>query len=166
MAKEWIEIATVGIALYAAGLSTYTWYVQRRDRRPQVKSVMEYAVIPPGIVDPGEDLVAFTASNPGDRLVVLTSHHLSVPGKQNLHTFDHTLPGDRLPCELQPGQKCTLLRKLETLKEGLREAGFRGKVKVRSVFVDATGNRYCSKSFTLDVDEPPALPLGLGEDDA
>lgn len=150
---EWPDIANAVVAGYAATLATYTYVMQRLEKRPQVRSSMDICFLASALGDTSDPLVSFTAVNTGERPVTLTGHFIRLPNKEQAIIPIPLPPGNRLPYELQPGNNCTLYCELKEFAHSVRNRGLRGTIKIVSIFRDATGRTYKGKPYLFDVDE-------------
>ena len=146
---NWTDIVIALVALYGAGLSTYTFIVERRDKRPLLNVRLTYGIL--DYVTRGEIAMLFFVSNSGSRSVTVTSVCLLLPDKRTMVV--RQLPGTApLPVELQPGQGQTFWMLPRDVAQTLHEEGYRGVLKVRARCTDATGRDYHSKAGTFDIE--------------
>ena len=146
---KWTDIVIALVAIYAAGLSTYTFIQDKRDKRPLLKVRLTYGIL--DYVTRGEIAMLFSMSNPGSRPVTVTSVCLLLPDKRTMvvRQLQGTAP---LPVELQPGQGQTYWMLPRDVAQTLQKEGYRGVLNVRATCTDATGRDYHSKAGTFDIE--------------
>lgn len=145
----WLEGVTLAIALWGAGLGTWTAVSQWRKDHVRVEAHLSWGLI--GMTDgsaPGALLME--ARNVGHRPVEIASFQLRLPDGQNM-VF---LPEPRLPCQLEPGQSAKAWVYATQLSQTLAEHGYAGALDVRAVCRDAIDRNYVSNALQID---PAAL---------
>ena len=151
----WVEanalaIVAAIVALYGAVLSTITYRASRRDKQRVIGATLRYGFLTFGskLSDPH---LLLQASNPGHVPVTVRSAVVVFPDKwQAIVPPGH---GEaRLPLDLAPGAGCTFWLDVREIAAALRQRGYRGKVRIRCEFGDATGATHRSKPFKFDID--------------
>lgn len=146
----WQGIATVAIALYAAGLSTYLAVVKLLSmrRRVTVKVSWGFRTMGPELSD---YMVFVTVANPGERNVRVHAPGLLLPDGRS---FCFPVPDSDVsyPHDLPEGTSCMMWIPERELAAQLIANGFMGKVKLVAFCHDAVGKRYKSRRFWCDVD--------------
>ncbi len=134
-------VITTIIAVSGAALSTYLAVVARRAKAWVVKVQITNGFLTLHNGDFSDTMLFLTASNPGERPVVLQLPFIRVPNGNNLLlpidnanvTFPHSLP---------ESEKCMALVATREVAQSLREHGCSGKVKLVGVFRDALDTCY------------------------
>lgn len=139
------------LAIYAALLATYTFVVQRLDRKPKVKSLFTQGLLA-GHFGDAETILSFEAVNVGDRNVSIQGHGVILPGGQTVTFTDLHPVSARLPKELSPGQSVKLFRDPVDFAAQLYAKGYRGTLRLVSFFLDAEGRRYKSRVLRFNVE--------------
>lgn len=146
---KWTDIVTALVALYAAGLSTYNFIMERRDKRPSLNVRLSYGALT--LSDHGQIVLLFNVSNAGSQPITLTSIGVRLNDKRTLYMPQ--LSGTAsLPIELQPGQGRLFWMLPHVVAQSLHEQGYNGEQKVRAVCTDATGREHFSKSWTFNIE--------------
>lgn len=146
---NWTDIVLAVVALYGAGLSTYTFIMERRDKRPSLNLRLSYGVLQ--YASGGKLGVIFDVSNTGRQLMTVTSIGLRLPSGHTI--YEPSLPGTAsLPVELQPGQGQKFWMRPYDVAQTLHQHGYAGVQKVRAVCTDAAGREYFSKPGSFNVE--------------
>lgn len=147
----WDAIAAIGQVLGAA--ATF-WAVMvslklaRENSQSNVKVITQIG-FPVFGQSTGDTTVYFTAVNVGPIPVKLDTAGVLLPNKmQIIFPFDY---GDAIPIKLDISEKTSFGVKVNNLTAQLIEQGYRGKVKLRPFFGDATGKRYF-EDWEFDID--------------
>lgn len=145
----WIQIITAAIALYGAGLATYTFYSNRRDRRRLLNVNVSYALAPHPITQI-ETLITITIANAGYHSVTVTGVSCELPDNQRV-AYPNPRSDKPLPYQLQPGTNITILINAQELARTLTEAGYSGTIVLIGECSDAIGQTHRSESFDFDI---------------
>src|SRR5574341_2238143 len=145
----WIQIITAAIALYGAGLATYTFYSNRRDRRRVLDVKVAYALAPHPLTEI-ETLITMTVANASYHSVTATGVSLELPDNQRI-VYPNPTTDKPLPYRLEPGTNFTALINAQELARTLSEAGYSGTVALIGECSDAIGQYHRSNSFDFDI---------------
>ncbi len=150
MNTDWTTVVTALVAVYAAGLSTYTLLIQRRESKRHVKVNLAMGFIAHG-PQLSEPMFILTASNPGNRPVTLNLPSILLPDRTRLYNPN----GDtevQFPHELAEGKSCKAWFPAKGIAQQLHDQGFTRAVKLVATFDDAVGTQHRSKpiKFTFD----------------
>lgn len=146
-----VAIVTVLIAIYGAGLSTYTHIARSRERRRVLKvSIKEGAVGLGGKL--GDWSLIFAISNPGFMPIVLSSIALLLPDGKTV-VFFRPQGTANLPHELAPGRQCQFWTGLFDLAVELSHQGYKGLVRLKLRVTDETDCEHLSKGYTLNIEQ-------------
>jgi hypothetical protein len=149
------EIITLAIALwgailgtYGALLATFTFFTQRRDKRPRLRVTRRTGFFV-GVGTSDETQFVINAANIGQVPVTIASFGLRLPkgGGQLIDPIAFT----NLPKELSPGQSVSFYVPRNNLLRGLLAHGHHGKVKLTPQVEDQLGNVYRGRAETFDV---------------
>lgn len=147
---DWGTAVTAAVAVYGAGLSTYTFITQRRDNRPRVKVTLSYGAL--FLRDRPQIALMIGVSNPGKHNVTVKSVWLQLPNKHRF--FMPRLEGTtQLPCELAVGQGQTFWMWPTIVAGELSKQGMTGDVKLSAGATDANGNEYRSEVGKFSVEQ-------------
>lgn len=144
---------TAAVAVYGAGLSTYSQIRRSREKKIRVKVSLSFGFRPVG-ADIGPQMLILAAMNHGEKPVMLTSCALWLPGNRRMvsipqRSFDMV----SLPHELKPGRSCQQFFTMREIAEALHENRWTGIVKLRAEYGDALGNHYRSKPVKANVED-------------
>src|SRR5205807_2504081 len=103
---------TAVIAIYGAGLSTYTFIMNRREKR-RVLTVKANHALAPDSHGNAEELIIIGVSNPGFQNVTVVSVSIELPNRKQL-VFPNPRSDKRIPHELTPGTKLSVLQSART----------------------------------------------------
>lgn len=144
------SIATIiaaAIALGGVAIKLMKPVVGRRSSRPDVRVKLSGGFIPSY---PAIPILILTATNHGNKVVVLNSVGFTLPNKHSL--FFPKQPGPViLPHDLEPGRNCQVHFPMSAIASSLRASGYDGIVMLRGFYKDELDNRYVSKptKFTI-----------------
>lgn len=142
----WGEI----VALYGAGLSTYTYFAERRRRRFSAEVSLSDGFVTLPVQGP-TDMLILSANNPGERTVTMAAYGLLIPGGRQL-IFPMPSPFSvKCPFELEPGKEAQVFLEPFDIRRALAEKGHRGTVSIRGFFRDQLGNRYEGRKFKIQI---------------
>jgi hypothetical protein len=143
------QILTAAVAVYGALLSTYTFWANRRDKRPRVRARISFGflTLPTGL---SPEMLLLECSNPGHVPVTINNpgillsdgRTLAFIGRQSNVAFPHTL---------ETGRSCTAWEAAGTIVEQLTETGFSGTVRLVPFCRDQIGNTYKGKGVMFDL---------------
>ena len=137
------------VALCSLGISFYTLYITRQEKKPRLKTKINYGFLESEL-GTSETMFMLDVGNIGEKQVLVSSFEILLdPGNKLMYSL---IEGDRkLPFELQPGQSAHFWIPVDDLKSSLRKRRFTKKLKIRANFRDAIGNNYPSKKKSLDL---------------
>ncbi len=146
---DWTTLAAVAtalIAIYAAALSTYTYIMNRRDRRPLIKVNLSYGL---AASKTATAYLLVNVSNPGQRPVAVTSIGFQLPDKRQIPYMqgfgDGVQTATRLPFTCDPGSNALFAFPPRMVAETLTHNEVSGDIRLRAFADEATGTRYFSK---------------------
>ncbi len=138
-------------------LGAFNSYVIWRDRNPRLKIGGSVGFVP-DFSD--QTLYTITLSNPGEKVVNVTSIGFGIKGGQTL-TYGSMVglgptPGTLtpLPHKIEPGDSATFWVELERLQGDLRRQGYSGDARVTIQAGDAVGKKHKKR-----------VKIGLGQSD-
>ena len=146
---DWVQIITTVLAVYGAFLASYSFFVNRHDKKRILKVELSNALAP-NPVGKVEDLVTICVSNPGYQNVTASSISLELPDKRQMF-YPNPRSDKPLPHELTPGTKLTVLNNSQELAKLLIDAGFTNTISLVGVCSDAVGGKYKSKPFNFNI---------------
>ncbi len=155
-------VVAIIISAVALGVSGYKVISDERDKRRKVR-VRIGVVMPLSEFGAGPPLLEIHASIPRGKSAHLSSMSIAPPRGDWLAIFKPYYPV-AFPYLLEEGKGVSVHVEAAVVGRLLKARGFAGKVKVRGVAYDATGDRYISKRLTFDVegwskaDSPAAEP--------
>ena len=145
-----IQILTALVALWGAGLSTYTFVTNRRDKRRVLKVRLRYALVP-NIKSEPESRITITVSNPGYHSLTVTSVSFRLPSRKQL-VYPYAQSDKSLPHELTPGTQLTVFISARQMVKDLKKGSFSGVVRLVGVCSDALGGEHKSSPYDFDMD--------------
>ena len=156
---DWLKanvftLVTAVIAVYGAVLATLNYRHARLEKKRRLKVELSggFLTYGPGMgTSLSEYQCLVTVSNPGHTSVTLRSVHLSA-GKLSVH-FPPDAGEARLPVEIQPGRGLKFWVAAKDVASGLAEEGMSGKVKLRAVASDGTGESFMSDGVEFDIND-------------
>jgi hypothetical protein len=149
------DIIIAVVALYGAGLSTYTLIQNNKEKRRQLKVhiTKRFPVSKEGqVLKP--DGIIIHIKNPGYKKVTVVDSQIMLP-KEEVLIFPSPIGNIRFPYEIEEGKDCVVSIELQKVISGANELGYSGDVKLKAKVIDGAGDRYISKK---------ALKLNLDED--
>ena len=147
---DYIQIATILIAVYGAFLSTILAIYKISSDRKRLKVNLDLAVISDSINKP-QNVLSLSCANIGKRPITIQSYGIEMPNKNNFF-FINECP-DKLPKTLSDGEGCTLCGNLQGITKVLIETGYNGTVEVFGFFKDTSGNKYKGNKFKFNMTE-------------
>jgi hypothetical protein len=145
---EWKDIITAAIAAYAALLSTYTAYSQRREKKSLIDVSITISMLVRGrnVSDP---VVMLTASNPGQKAVTLCGEGFILPnGKTVVFPYQNT--NVQFPYDLTPEKNCQVWMDTKQLALVLQGEGYYGEVNLIGFYHDQVGKTHKSKKWKFN----------------
>lgn len=149
----YLGILTAAIALYAAALSTFNFWINRRDKSRRLVVELSLGAVAKedsGFHMSGEKVVLYIA-NPGLRPVTVTFPVFRLPCGGSLW-FPMPDGTTKFPCELSEGKSCMMWINATDFARELIKRGFDGKVKIMAVVKDAVGASFTSPPLVFDTD--------------
>ena len=151
------EVALIIATVVGVGtlcLSIYKLYLDRRDKRPLLRSKISFGfpVINTNNLEWNDVFICLEVINPSEKPVKVSQAEILF-GKQRFLLIRYL--GTRLPFDLPSGQSESLFVPANEFASLLRANGYKGEVKVRANFKDAMGSNYQSGKFTVNIDKWP-----------
>jgi hypothetical protein len=149
---NWGTAIALLIALYGAGLSTYSFIVDRRDKQARLTTTatVGFQMLP---TRAGPPIVLMTVANPSLLDVNVTGVGLVLPDYGRTKLIIRHLDGTTtLPFALKQGQSATFWIETKELASNLRAQGMSGNVRIQTYASDAVGHEYRSKPYLFEVD--------------
>jgi hypothetical protein len=148
------DLATFLTAIVAfAGLilSVYNFYVDRKD-----KSTRLVAKISNGFLTNGPEssdlMILLEIENHGQKPVKIEA--AEIMWKKKKMVFFGGIEGtNRVPFELQSGDKAIFWTPIKKVAWSLKEQGCKKKESIKACFRTALSSEFTSKSFTIDINE-------------
>src|ERR1051326_1405690 len=143
-------LATAIASVAAVVLSTYTLYVQRREKRPriEVEASISFIAFGPNVSDP---VVMLTAKNLGQQTATL-----SIPGFFLPNRMQMSIPNPnsivQFPYEIPPDKNCQVWIDLKKFAGQLKHTGFYGEITLVGFYKDLVGRTYKSKKWKFNID--------------
>lgn len=147
---NWIAILTAAVAVYGAGLSTYTLIRNLKEKQRQVNVNLSNGCLTFG-PELSQAMIFIEASNPGNRTVILNTVGISLPDKRTL-VFPNPESNVHFPHPLPEGTGCMVWTPLKELAQRLTQGGYSGRLKLVGYYRDQVGTLYTSNTFALDID--------------
>ena len=157
---DWADYVAVYGAILATAVAVYSAVSKYSEKRPKVRvdggsGVREYAS--GGI---SEDRVFVSATNVGERAVILSQMGVVLPNN-NRYWFPDRDPETAydvtFPHELRPEHACGAWTDALQLARALESMAFTGRVTLVGFYKDQVGRTYESEPFEFDVDEQLSL---------
>lgn len=146
----WTDIVVAIMAVYAAALSTYTFFNDRHRNKPKLKVTISKAVTT-GLIGMAELQFQITAANSRSVPVTISRVGLLLPDGQTLQFIRFTNTGTTLPCEVTQGKRGMFLVDQDSVYVELAKNGYTGSVELRAFCATETDDIYESNPFTLKI---------------
>lgn len=140
---------TAVVALYGAGLATYTAVTHRRATQRLLKARLTLNVL--GDRPEPRTVFILSAANAGQRVVKIQSAMIRFPDGRQFMPLDPPL-GNYLPCELHEGQNLNIPIDIGLVVQALQEAGYHHRVGLRAEFRDMLDERHVSRPLRGNVE--------------
>ncbi len=142
---------TALVALAGLILSVYNFYVNRRD-----KSTRLVAKLSSGFLTYGPELSDLMAlleiANHGEKAIKISA--VEIIWKKRKLVFIAGIDGtNKIPFDLQSGDKATFWTPMKEVARALRKQGCTGKESIKACFRTAVDREFVSKAFVIDVHE-------------
>ncbi len=151
----WKDAILLGIAVYAALLSTFNlWLAFRKDKRTlRVKIAFQYPIFTNGELAPA--LIEVRATNHGHRGVMVTHIALELPNKSRLWPNEHRehngfVQDTKLPITLSDGESASAFYSCRAVGAALLKMGTQNKINVIPVCDSSTGGTHKGPSCEVD----------------
>lgn len=145
-----VEIITAVVAIYGAGLATYTFIVQRLEKRHRVKVKLWLGFLSVGSND-AKDIVILEAANSGVTHVHLSECCIELPENEN--RFIAKFNYDReFPATLAPGESVQAFIESAVFIKAARDSGYDKSVRAIAKFSNKGGDIFKSKEENLNLD--------------
>ncbi|MCD6317512.1 hypothetical protein J7M02_00405 [Candidatus Aerophobetes bacterium] len=150
---DYAHIIIAIVAIWGAGLSTYTLIRNIIKEKPRIKVKITFGVLAQGShLSPR--MLFLEANNVGKPAVTLSSCGLRLPKTANQFLLFIPLGSNkRLPCKLSPWENLTVWMKEASIMQNLKSSGFKNAVKVHGFYKDTVGNLYISKPIKLKLNK-------------
>ena len=144
-----LEFITAVVAVYGAGLSTYVFLVERRDKKRRLKVGVSYGFLTfgPSLSD---QMIFLEAVNTGSRPVFLDAPYLLLPDNKTI-VFPTSSGDVNFPHELHAGRSCKIWVPLNELSAALIREGYGSDVQLAACYRDQMGTRFRSKKFRFSL---------------
>ena len=137
------------VAVIALALSIYNFYIDRKDKQPQLVAKISFGFITSGTRQ-SERMMFLEVSNKGEKPVQVIT--VEIAFKKNVLVFRDGIAGEvSAPFELASWKSSKFWIPVVNVQKAFLEHGFKGKMDVRARFRDAIGNRYDSRKVRLDI---------------
>ncbi len=148
---NWTEIITILIAIYGAILSTFNRITQWRNNMFRLNVKIKW-VMPEPLGDLREPTVFLVASNPGKRIITLSSCGFFAPDNKKLPFIfrESTL---NFPYELESGKSCKEIFTAREIATELDMAGYNGEIELVGFYSDGLDRKYKSKLWKFNIDD-------------
>jgi len=146
--RDLAAIVTGAVAIYGAGLSTYTALVSRRAAQRRLRAELTLGVI--GDQPEPRTVFLLSAVNPGQRVVTITMAVIRLPDGRQFVPLDPPL-AQFLPRELREGQRFSIPVPIAHVVTALAEAGYRDRVRLRADFRDVLDINHMSRPLRGNV---------------
>jgi len=146
----WTEAIIALVALYGAGLSTYTLIMSISNQKRKVTATLTWGVI--GDNQRPSWVFFLTAANPGNRTVTLSTPYILLPNGKRF--VIPQMPGNVVfPHDLEEGKNCIAWFPISDVIQALTDEGYQNNISIIGVFTDALGTDYKSKEFIGNLSE-------------
>lgn len=145
-------IVTALVAVYGAGLSTWTFYHNRARTRIRLNIEIAMGFLPVMGSGLGPTNLILEVSNPGHRAVTVQPPSILLPDGRQV-VFMNPNSEVEFPFELREGKNCHSWTPLRDLAIQIGDAGLSGTVDLVASVKDLVGNEFKSKKWPLDVDD-------------
>jgi hypothetical protein len=144
-------LITAIVALVGLILSVYNFYVDRKDKSPRL-----VAKISNGFLTSGQEfsdvMVFLEIANHGEKAVKISA--VEIVWKKRKLVFVAGIDGtNKIPFDLQSGDKATFWTSIKEVSRALKEQGCRGKESIKACFRTAVDSEFTSKAFIFNVNE-------------
>jgi len=147
--RDLVTAITVVVAVYGAGLATYTAVTTRRTTQRLLRTRLTLNVL--GDTPEPRTVFLLSAANAGQRVVKIVSACIRFPGGSQFMPLEPPL-GNYLPRELQEGDDLNIPIALEHVVQALQESGYRGRVTLHAQFRDVLGELHLSRPLRGNVE--------------
>lgn len=151
MVIETKDFFTLAIAVWGAGLSTFNLVEGLRRERRRVRIIQTaafYAYPGQGL---GAPMMALEIVNHGHRPVVINAPQMRLPDGRHMALWNAD-SSHEFPKNLTDGESVTVRFYYAAVSDSLKDAGYRGTVRLRPTCTDTTGKRFFGKVWKFDLD--------------
>lgn len=148
---NWTEIITIIIAIYGAILSTFNRITQWRNNMFRVNVKIKWGAMPQPSGDLGKAMIFLIATNPGQRVVTISSYGFIAPDNNNLF-FPYRKTTLNFPYELTPGKSCEEIFMAGEFAKDLKHMGYTGEIELIGFYGDELDRTYKSKPWKFNID--------------
>lgn len=146
-----IALAALSVALLGLGVRVVEVAVRLIEGASRVKVKLDNGFL--AYPDELSDLMLLLeAGNIGNRTVTLSGEGFELPDRKTM-VFPAPQGNVTFPHDLEPGKNCTIWVEAWRVARSLKEAGYKGEVKLVGFYRDQTDKLYRSRPYTLDVDD-------------
>jgi hypothetical protein len=147
---KWTEFGTFIVAAYGAILATYNMIMRSREKKSIVHVKISLGFITFALGGTSEEMIFLTASNPGQKVVTLSSQGFILPNGMSL-VIPSPQSDTTFPCELLPGKNCQIWIGAREMTRTLKANSFSGKVRLIGFYRDQVDRIFKSKPFKFNV---------------
>lgn len=138
------QTVTAIMATAALIVSIISLYLQRRDKRPQLRVTGSVSTLVDAELKPVEYVYMLSVANRGQMPTTVTQVYLWDKPDWKI-VFPAVRGQMTLPCKLEPGEGTSWWVNYEELREALRQMGHEGKIRVKLEATDATGGSHTKR---------------------
>lgn len=139
---------TIIIAIYGAIISTYSLYLNRKDKIATIRVRLKENHIIAGELH-GPPFIQLEALNFG--LLDITFNHAFITTKNKKSKFYPEHKHIHFPYDLAKGKSLQIVCNPENISIKFHKDGFSSSIKIIGIFTDAIGNEYKSRPIKFDV---------------
>ena len=142
---------TAVVAVAGLILSIYNFYVDRKDKSPRLVAKVSNGFLTHG-PELSDVMVLLEIANHGGKSVKVSA--VEIIWKKNKLVFIAGIDGtNKIPFDLQPGDKATFWTPIKEVARALKKQGCTGKESIKACFRTAIDSEFKSRSFVVDVHE-------------
>jgi len=141
-------------------LSIYVFVVYRRDKRPRLNVAIGRSVAITQEADglPPIELFYIDISNPSDRRIKVLSIQIEYVERLGFfrrrvsrNIYPHFQSEENFPFIMPTGDNTSFVSDMDEFSNWLTEEKVSGKIQVKAIINDATGNQYRSRLLIVDI---------------
>ncbi|MGH9869196.1 MAG: hypothetical protein ACREAA_13670 [Candidatus Polarisedimenticolia bacterium] len=146
--RDWATAVTAAVAVYGAGLATYTAVTTRRATERLLKVGLTLNVL--GDRPEPRTVMMLCAASAGQRKVKIQSACIRFPHGRQFIPLEPSL-ADFLPWEIGEAETLDIPVPIEHVVQALQQVGYEGRVALRAEFRDILDVRYVSRPLRGNV---------------